>query len=286
MLQDINPTTIGTFAELESRSGCSFCSFVVNVSLLFLREELIQHMRNSSSPIEILSGSPFWPQFWPFPRFTFVPLSASLRAPIHGENDEAQYHTFPDVVMSLVQNSSAELINFRQRTEKEVLRGELDIGLIKSWLNTCITSHNTCQQQSTGTKPTTLVRPNFIDVTTNEIVHSIGNWDYVSLSYVWGRPDKKMVLEKLEVEPRPKSSARGSQKQAGSVITRVYVDRPCRVIRDALELTKRLCYRYLWVDEYCIPADARQRQMQLTRWTRSTKAQCSQYVRCLERTNT
>jgi hypothetical protein len=72
-----------------------------------------------------------------------------------------------------------------------------------------------------------------------------------------------MVPEKLEVEPCPKLNAKGSQKQAGLVITRVYVDRPCRVVRDALELTKRLYSRYLWVDEYCIPADARQRQMHI-----------------------
>jgi hypothetical protein len=62
------------------------------------------------------------------------------------------------------------------------------------------------------------------------VVPSTGKEQYIALSYVWG----------ADVVP---------QSSTGSAFANTLP----RVVRDAIEVTKSLGYRYLWVDKYCIP---------------------------------
>jgi hypothetical protein len=77
----------------------------------------------------------------------------------------------------------------RLRTKGEVINGELDVDLIKSWVTACTTNHNICKQKPSISELHTYVRPSFIDVITKTIVPDEKVTDYVALSYVWG-PDK------------------------------------------------------------------------------------------------
>jgi len=39
---------------------------------------------------------------------------------------------------------------------------------------------------------------------------------------------------------------------------------PCQVVKDAMELLKKIGFRYLWVDEYCIRNGAREKEIHVS----------------------
>ncbi|KAH9217674.1 hypothetical protein DL95DRAFT_386163, partial [Leptodontidium sp. 2 PMI_412] len=39
---------------------------------------------------------------------------------------------------------------------------------------------------------------------------------------------------------------------------------PCQVVKDAMELVKKIGFRYMWVDEYCIGNGAREREIHIS----------------------
>ncbi|KAH7087036.1 heterokaryon incompatibility protein-domain-containing protein [Paraphoma chrysanthemicola] len=99
---------------------------------------------------------------------------------------------------------------------------------IDTWLRQCHSLHNHVydneERPSTGRDPLYC-----IDCDTRAIVHIADNDSYFALSYVWGTT-KPCVMSEDGVLPQNVS----------------------QVIEDALQVTKQLGHRYLWVDQYCI----------------------------------
>ncbi|KAK4104943.1 HET-domain-containing protein [Parathielavia hyrcaniae] len=114
------------------------------------------------------------------------------------------------------------------------LQPSIDVSLILDWLAFCDRHHTACTQLdplvpqgfrvidccSTGAQ---------LPVAWEDVAHPK---KYVTLSYVWGRD------------------------QDGTACPDGHIpDLPPRTIDDAISLTRRLGYGYLWVDRYCIPRD-------------------------------
>ena len=72
----------------------------------------------------------------------------------------------------------------------------------------------------------------------------IGNLTYLALSYVWGDPS---TVVKLFMHNIMKMQQPGALRR-----DRIWLP---RTIRDAMDLTSCLCFRYLWVDSLCIVQD-------------------------------
>lgn len=118
---------------------------------------------------------------------------------------------------------------------------QVDFGLVKSWLDFCAAHHSRlCQRENVASVAAFRV----IDCFTRKVVH----WshlpkpaEFVALSYVWG-----------------------DIKDDCSVVNGCLPKHLPRLIEDAIELTTKLGFKYLWIDRYCIPQDnAKERHMQI-----------------------
>ncbi|KAJ9607889.1 hypothetical protein H2200_007968 [Cladophialophora chaetospira] len=114
----------------------------------------------------------------------------------------------------------------------------VDYSSIQSWLSECRLHHGeTCSFKSTEDLPSLRL----IDCLSvpPRVVEAPALHEYVALSYVWG------------------SGAVGSQFSGDTLIWSLLP----RTIRDAMTVTRKLGYRYLWVDRYCIPKARLQEQI-------------------------
>jgi hypothetical protein len=114
----------------------------------------------------------------------------------------------------------------------------------KTWLEDCDSSHVDCSRQEACYMPSRL-----LDVScenTSEVIKLVESTglagNYVALSYCWGQDQKKVLTrtglhEFMEGWP---------------------VDSLPRTIQDAIDITRKLRIRYLWVDALCIIQDSQE----------------------------
>ncbi|KAH7360754.1 heterokaryon incompatibility protein-domain-containing protein [Rhexocercosporidium sp. MPI-PUGE-AT-0058] len=117
----------------------------------------------------------------------------------------------------------------------------IDFEVPRKWLQECQSSHRPCSK----VKRTLIPGLKLIDCHTRRIV-SDSLFDYVALSYIWGPQTEKLDAEskvsdfnQKELNPLPKT------------------------IENAMEVTKEVGFRYLWVDKYCIQHDSEDRHLQI-----------------------
>lgn len=126
---------------------------------------------------------------------------------------------------------------------RELKEDAVDFDIFKSWLDFCQDGHT----KSCGVRSSTSVPSlKLIDCKTRRLVPAL-NHKYLTLSYLWG--------------PNQKSS---SMKEALELLPGDLPD----TIEDAITVTRKLGFRYLWIDRYCIKqnteeAHAQIRQMDL-----------------------
>ncbi|ERS98655.1 hypothetical protein HMPREF1624_05442 [Sporothrix schenckii ATCC 58251] len=101
----------------------------------------------------------------------------------------------------------------------------VDFKTIQSWLRRCDAEHPDCKNVWVDELLTT----SMIDVQTMTIVPCPPNCEYLALSYVWG-----------PIVPEPDALKKGTLPAT---------------ITDAMEATKQLGFRYLWIDALCIDQD-------------------------------
>ncbi|KAK0726364.1 heterokaryon incompatibility protein-domain-containing protein [Apiosordaria backusii] len=123
------------------------------------------------------------------------------------------------------------------RSESKILQPQqvspkYDARLVLSWLRTCRHHRSRCNP-----KPPEVKGMRVIDCKSEHlaIVDYQPCDEYVALSYVWGQSGG--------TGPTEDSAPRGTMKLPRNIPL---------TIRDAIEVTKALRYRYLWVDKYCI----------------------------------
>jgi hypothetical protein len=112
----------------------------------------------------------------------------------------------------------------------------------KYWLQTCLTQHASCSRGGRTTLPTRV-----IDVATSK-VHTVRLYksspgeegQYAALSYCWGGP-QKVILTKSSLN---------------RLFNGIAVHELGQTIQDAIEVTRRLGLKYLWVDALCIIQDS------------------------------
>lgn len=105
-----------------------------------------------------------------------------------------------------------------------ILKGLIDFDILNGWLRLCQDMHTkTCAVKSSSSMPFLKL----IDCDARVIVPAF-NRPYVTLSYMWG-------------------SISGSNEYSESLPEGL----PC-TIEDAITVTRKLGFRYLWIDRYCI----------------------------------
>jgi hypothetical protein len=118
-------------------------------------------------------------------------------------------------------------------------RDSVDLDLVKLWIMGCQTKHvGHCADPALEFLSNVRSLPGFqlIDCMSKEVVQAPRVFDYVALSYVWGQP----LVEEVDTA--------NSYTQLGGLLP---LDLPETIV-DAIKVTLKLGYRYLWVDKYCI----------------------------------
>jgi hypothetical protein len=127
-----------------------------------------------------------------------------------------------------------------------------NIELFRKWIMTCCAMHSDpyCGKSTSEHKEERLTffgldGLRLIDVKEMCVVDVKGSMDYTALSYVWGEY-KLQQSEKLM--PKLTSESRSRFREPGSLRE---VSLP-KTIEDAIEVTKSLGYKYIWIDCLCV----------------------------------
>ncbi|KAK3388378.1 heterokaryon incompatibility protein-domain-containing protein [Sordaria brevicollis] len=115
----------------------------------------------------------------------------------------------------------------------------VDHQIVSEWLSYCQSTHDSCTTTHSVPFHTIIPGLHLIDCDNGSIIpaETMATSRYVTLSYVWG--SGPVDLETME------------SSTAAPVLPDT--SRLPRVISDAMEVVRRLGYKYLWVDRYCIP---------------------------------
>ncbi|KAK4169844.1 heterokaryon incompatibility protein-domain-containing protein [Cladorrhinum sp. PSN259] len=116
--------------------------------------------------------------------------------------------------------------------------------MTRSWLRTCADTHPDCENKdATRLLPTRLidVDPGVPGISARLIMPAQGEEaiEYLCLSYCWGGRQK----------------VEATQETVQSLSELIPIDNLGLTIQDAIETTRRLGFRYLWVDAICIVQD-------------------------------
>ncbi|PQE09179.1 heterokaryon incompatibility protein [Rutstroemia sp. NJR-2017a BBW] len=134
-----------------------------------------------------------------------------------------------------------EYQHFAKQIESELM----DFSLVKEWLNGCETYHSCSSTFTSLTGPyRTPTAFRCIDVQEMRIVQPPPKCRYLTLSYVWGSGPKFVALQENIAE----------LSQPGGLNSRL--SHLSNTIRDAIEVTRRLGEKYIWIDSLCIVQDA------------------------------
>ncbi|KAH6615372.1 heterokaryon incompatibility protein-domain-containing protein [Boeremia exigua] len=112
----------------------------------------------------------------------------------------------------------------------------------REWLTTCCTQHKHCEPLSDDGKrflPTRLLDIGIPGQRSIRLVHSdeTQEMQYATLSYCWGNPENAARTTKANLTER---------------LEAIPVESLPQTIQDAVEVTRSLGIRYLWVDALCI----------------------------------
>jgi hypothetical protein len=111
--------------------------------------------------------------------------------------------------------------------------------LITSWLSECKSNHSNCPSNTDVALPTRLIDVGHNGATPRLVLTEGGRGEYLTLSYCWGSTNQSTTTlanlnDRLNVLP---------------------LNSFCQTHRDAIEITRRLGFQYLWIDAICIVQD-------------------------------
>jgi hypothetical protein len=111
--------------------------------------------------------------------------------------------------------------------------------MIETWLNKCMSEHKNCRARADFPLPTYLVDVGDGESHRAHLTRTDSDMDYlfVALSYVWGIPQQPIELRKHTID---------------DLLVEIPEKDIPQTILDAMEITRRLKIRYLWVDSLCI----------------------------------
>lgn len=117
--------------------------------------------------------------------------------------------------------------------------------LAKRWLDACRETHTSCREADSNVPPTRLIDLQGHDSARVYLKEPCGEADeYAALSYCWGADDQ-------DSGPTTETSNIVSHRNDG-----IEIERLPKTILEAIHATRKLGFRYLWVDRLCIIQDS------------------------------
>lgn len=253
---------LGNLHDILEKSDCPFCRLVTHQVSILLGAAVKDISRDPDTcfvQCEI-ADDPNWARS--LTRIRQICLGVSVALP----GQSRTFHRYGQLqqVLQAVQHPPEQRFN-----DVRLVKDQIDIDLIKSWIQTCETDHgsqeivsNTVVPSFKPTVPESIHSPDavvmeschtqtrklvfqitVIDVLQECLVEVPSTARYITLSYVWGGPQ---VFQNI--------LARKQSLYRSGGISSNNVTIP-KTIRDAIQLVTLLGERYLWVDSLCICQD-------------------------------
>ncbi|KAF2001728.1 hypothetical protein P154DRAFT_402142, partial [Amniculicola lignicola CBS 123094] len=153
-----------------------------------------------------------------------------------------------------------------------VPRKEIDVSLVKDWLNSCQKHHSICEKEAQ--KWTQLdMELILVDVHQKKLVKATPGSRYFALSYVRGKVQQFSLKESDLVS-----------LQRGNALAQIWSQIP-NVIKHAIHFVASISEQYLWVDTLCIIHDNPKRRHTISRMNEIYGGSIILSTRCLFFTN-
>ncbi|KAH8585749.1 heterokaryon incompatibility protein-domain-containing protein [Bisporella sp. PMI_857] len=221
LLQNRRMHQLGQYKEVSSRPSCPLCRFITAT------------FRDGPVPPIVLQDSHFQ-GCWSRISNNSQETSLTIWLVLPSEVDKVELN-----IRQIAGNQSVA-----QGLGRVIENASIDVELVKKWINLCRTKHNCSTMTIKGSSSRSLP-PGFmvIDVLRNCLSSLPVSSTYLALSYVWGESVKFKTTSKNV----------GSLHQENS-LQKIW-DQLSPTIRDAIELTRMIHQRYLWIDSLCIMQD-------------------------------
>jgi hypothetical protein len=168
------------------------------------------------------------------PHFLMTTLLEYIEAPVLCIEPQRQFSTVYDVYSSIIYDPSRSNVS-----NLVPITPLIDYKVIREWIDLYVRNHwcDGIRREKTSTYDTNVRDLKVIDCKNRLVGDLPTTASYVTLSYVWGKPDVHVPDQQSHIES-PDS----------------YFLSPSlpRTIEDAINVTLALGYDYLWVDRYCL----------------------------------
>ncbi|KAE9378460.1 HET-domain-containing protein [Stipitochalara longipes BDJ] len=257
---------IGTLRERWAREDCAFCTLVKHAFNAHYGCEYVKDQLSKQSGCELaISQSPVNIRHYIWDYSTSDAEMAPFYISIHSSKPNLERMTWksddefntgwsaPRLHLILEENQAGEAsTGLYGRT---VVHDAIDWAYLAQWLNTCKNRHAItprghdkgahCESLRGSARPLGATQRLVIDVNRRCVVPMPKDGEYIALSYMWGK-DQALKLKKANYE----------LLQATNILDPVSGNvQPSQTIIDAIEVTRRLGYSYIWVDALCITQD-------------------------------
>ncbi|APA13169.1 hypothetical protein SS1G_14072 [Sclerotinia sclerotiorum 1980 UF-70] len=221
---------LGSYNDLLIRDTCPLCLLLVETS----KNGPYYVISPNLGPLLFLA---FWKNAAPedvdeTPNGNFAVLSVSIYSTL--EPGSLQ------ITLRPINSLGSEYLHYA----KDEGSSFIDFDLVRGWMEGCEKNHKCGESFTSLTGPyRTPAEFKCIDVEQMCIVEPPEKCRYITLSYVWGTGKKFVALK----ENYKHLSTPGGLTD--------YLGQLSRTIQDAIDVTKRLRERYLWIDSLCITQD-------------------------------
>ncbi|KDR71611.1 hypothetical protein GALMADRAFT_229571 [Galerina marginata CBS 339.88] len=242
-----NDIHLGRVEDIKKKIHCPFCRLVLKA----LGPDVPDCEDDEPVTITVIwevSGfRPIEDEFWHVPQIRFLRPFAQRQG--GGTVNSGKLHMSPGITLLANDAPSTAKTSFVR-----LINDQIDIDIVQNWISICQRFHKGCcdgnpyiHDNELGDITTEIHSFRLIDVIDSCIVLPAEGCKYAALSYVWGI-DPKTILRLLK-ENVDELQSPGSLEIVGNK------ERIPLTIRDAMEVTRKLGLRYLWVDSLCIVQD-------------------------------
>jgi Heterokaryon incompatibility protein (HET) len=236
-------TTVEKF-EMSCRRGCHLCTIFWNTLEDPQYAPIWKSWKADENFIKHFQSSKRWPQSPVNMRLT--PHDSTVSPPLELRIllDDGKERLEFNVAMFISPNNcddgdpihASEQYFFSNASDESLSRA-------RSWIEECLRTHQQCNEFSAGVHrlPTRLIDiDSQVQKATPRLVHSsmLENVEYLTLSHRWGPGGAAMM--KLTVD------------NEDELLSGFPMESLPRSFQDAIYVTHRLGYRYLWIDALCI----------------------------------
>ncbi|KAH8800501.1 heterokaryon incompatibility protein-domain-containing protein [Xylogone sp. PMI_703] len=237
---------LGLVKDIRQKIFCPLCRLVI----VALGGEKVPVEENGKPTSVVMSWNTDGPKADPNQPWNHDPQIRILRPYCQLADgdfvDSVRLNLFPEITL-LANDSPVPSKTFFARP---IPQDKIDFGMVRNWFSLCEMWHgDRCDEvemlDSVLHPKNEIEAFRVIDVIDNCLVRGDSNCTYAALSYVWGRVEVLRTMagniDRLE--------------QPGSLKLPEFYDKIPWTVRDAMEATKEMGLRYLWVDSLCIVQD-------------------------------